>query len=95
VSTFTAVDVFEVEHCCTCGVATNFGRLMKKYFVNQCYEKSKKIDGTMVWEVGEEQSRNRICLCYSEKDARKIATALEQPLPPNPPTRRPNNVRTK
>jgi hypothetical protein len=36
VSTFTAVDVFEVEHCCTCGVAfamtANFqqGRLSSK-----------------------------------------------------------------
>ena len=62
---------------------TKLGEAMKKYFVTQCYEKSKRIDGTMVWEVGEERSRARVCLCYSEKVAKQIAEALERPLPPN------------
>jgi len=63
---------------------TNLDIPMKKYFVVQCYEKSKRIDGTMVWEVGEEGSRSRICLCYSKEMAERIAKTLEQPLPPNP-----------
>lgn len=57
---------------------------MKKYFVVQCYEKSKRIDGTMVWEVGEEGSRSRICLCYSKEMAERIAKTLADRIAPEP-----------
>ncbi len=33
------------------------------------------IDG-MCWEVGNTQSRSRVCMCSSEEDAKKICEAL-------------------
>lgn len=68
--------------------ATKWDTAMKQFFVTQCYEKSKRIDGAMTWEVGEAKSRNRVCLCYSKEVAHKIAAALEQPLIRQHPTTR-------